>query len=180
MLPTERIALLQEKAAEYFNSLKNLEYIAMEKPKITPAMPVEEQRQLAAMVMFREALAFASFWKRLAKEVASRSSGTMNSILVRFDVVVGKGMNARLADRAYLFYPKKIRYQNVPVLVLDASASPEVIEQFFPKFDYVVVPAEISPLVRIRQCYDRTGSMSMYRKSERRLDEVEDSCRGWP
>ncbi len=173
MTDAERVASLQEKASEFFNKLKNLEYIAMEKPKITPAMPVEEQRQLASMVMFREALAFASFWKRLAKEVASRSSGTMNSVLVRFDVVVGNGMNARLADRAYLFYPKKIRYQNVPILVLDASASPEVIEQFFPKFDYVVVPAEISPLVRIRQCYDRTGSMSMYRKSERRLDEVE-------
>lgn len=173
MSEAERIAVLQAKASEFFNKLKNLEYIAMEKPKITPAMPEEEQRDLASQVKFRDALAFAGFWKRLAKEVSLRSSGKMNSILVRYDVLVGKGKDARYSDRAFLFHPKKIRYQNVPVLILDASASPEVIQQFFTKFDFVQIPAQISPFVRIRQCYDRTGSMSMYRKSDRRIEEVE-------
>ena len=163
----------EAEASSFFGHLATLEYARLEKPEIHAGMPVEEQRDLASRIRARDTLAFAAFWKRLAKELSLRSEGSMNGIRWKWDELVGAGTpNAYVANCAYLYHPKSVKFNRIPVIVLDASANDRIIEQFFPEFEFVTMKVELPETVKICQVSDRTGSMRMYKESEKRLKEV--------
>lgn len=164
--------LLQLRASKFFRGLSALEYLNLEKQTIHAGMPEATQRDLASKVLFRDALAFAAFWKRLSIEVSLRNKETMNGLSIKLNATIGKGHDTRYADMAYLYGPKDIKYGKVPVLMIDASANDRIIEQFFPEFDFVSMQVELPASVRIAQVCDRTGSMTMYRESDQRMKEV--------
>lgn len=163
---------LQERASGFFKGLSVIEYAGLERQPIHAGMDEAQQRDLANTVRFRDALSYAAFWKRLAKDISLRAEGAPNGIKIKFDAVCGKGQDTRIADIALLYGPKELKYLQVPVLMIDASANDQIINQFFEMFDYIDMRVVMPSSVKLVQCADRTGSMSMYRRSDRRKSEV--------
>ncbi|NHT78961.1 DEAD/DEAH box helicase family protein, partial [Rhizobiaceae bacterium CRRU44] len=154
--------------AEECDDLATLEYSRITTPEITAGMDEDMQRSLLEKAHVQEAYGFVRIWKILAAELRSGRQGESHGLVIEWGVLDPK--TNKPANFIHAHWSRDPRFKEVPTLIIDADADPEIIGRFYPTAETVQIAAEWQN-VEIVQVTDKTGSAQSL-KGERRRDDV--------
>lgn len=137
-----------------------IEYSRLSDLDVHPGMSEELQRQKIAAATDREVFKFARVWKLFAAEIESGRDEFYSLDLLHDTPNQKTGLRENVLS---MQWSDEARFQNVPLLIIDADADRQILDRFYPGIEVEKIDAQIGSNVNIRQVADRTGSMTAFR-----------------
>lgn len=135
-----------------------MEYTRIGSAEINPGMSGIQQRALLEKAVSREAFSLGRFWKCVGAELETSRTKLLQSVRLE----IGRLNRAGDLENAIVMdFSADARFQQTPVLVIDADADPVILDRFYPGIETETIAAEWSN-VRVRQVHDRTGSKAAF------------------
>lgn len=113
--------------SQSFTEAKIYEYSLMQRADVGPNDSYSTQNNYVMSRIVSEALRYGRFWEIVSSEIDSGRTGYFNGLKFLDNNDDGNDV----ANRITMFYHSKVKYQHVPVLIIDADANQNILENFF-------------------------------------------------